>query len=112
MPATWAEKPAKDFMITSDSTTLKNQLKMMEIELTENINQKIKNYILQSVNLPDIDADIDLFEVGIVNSLFAIQLVTFLENEFDIQITVEDLDLQNFKSVNSMEEFVKSKKAA
>ena len=84
----------------------------MEIELTENIDQKIKDYILQSVNLPDIDADIDLFEVGIVNSLFAIQLVTFLENEFDIQITVEDLDLQNFKSVNSMEEFVKSKKAA
>lgn len=78
----------------------------------ENINQKVKNYILQSVNLPDIDADMDLFEMGIVNSLFAIQLVTFLENEFNVQVTVEDLDLQNFKSVNSMQEFVKSKKAA
>lgn len=44
----------------------------------------------------------DIFALGFVNSLLAMQLVTFVEQEFNISIADEDLDLDNFRSLDSM----------
>lgn len=71
----------------------------------------IRKYILQSVNVPDVDNDVNLFESGLVNSLFAIQLMTFVEKSFGIKVTMDDLDLNNFSSVNAISAFVKHKQA-
>lgn len=46
--------------------------------------------------------DDDIFEAGVVNSLFAMQLVVFVEDEFAIQISNEDLERDNFRTVNSI----------
>ncbi|HLP46091.1 MAG TPA: acyl carrier protein [Candidatus Kapabacteria bacterium] len=70
----------------------------------------IRNYILENINLPSLDDDFDIFEAGIVNSLFAIELMTFLEKSFAVKVTMEDLDMQNFKSVNAASQFVLRKK--
>jgi methoxymalonate biosynthesis acyl carrier protein len=51
-----------------------------------------------------------LFESGIVNSLFAVQLMTYLEKTFRIEVTMDDLSLENFESINSTSSFVLSKK--
>jgi len=69
----------------------------------------IRKYILDSISLPSLDDDFDIFESGIVNSLFAIELMTFLEKAFNIKVTMDDLDMSNFKSVNSTSEFVMRK---
>jgi acyl carrier protein len=69
----------------------------------------IRNYILGNVNILELDDDFDVFEAGIVNSLFAIELMTFLEKTFNIKVTMDDLDMENFKSVNSTGEFVRRK---
>ncbi len=69
----------------------------------------IRNYILENVNISDIDDNFDIFEAGIVNSLFAIELMTFLEKTFSIKVTMDDLDMENFKSVNATSEFVRRK---
>ncbi|HET7212062.1 MAG TPA: acyl carrier protein [Terriglobia bacterium] len=53
----------------------------------------------------------DIFALGFVNSLLAIQLVSFLEKEFAITIEDEDLDFENFKTVNNMDALVERKKA-
>lgn len=63
---------------------------------------KIKAFIsrfFQNYNLSD---DEDIFALGFVNSLFAMQLVLFLEKEFSIKIENEDLDLDNFRTVDAM----------
>lgn len=70
----------------------------------------IRNYILENVNIPALDDDFDIFEAGIVNSLFAIELMTFLEKAFSIKVTMDDLDMANFKSVNATSQFVQSKR--
>jgi methoxymalonate biosynthesis acyl carrier protein len=80
-----------------------------DTQLTQDI---IKNYILENVNLPELDNDFDIFETGIVNSLFAIELMTFLEKEFTIKVTMDDLDMENFKSVNATTQFVQMKQEA
>ncbi|MHB1392530.1 MAG: acyl carrier protein [Clostridia bacterium] len=69
----------------------------------------ISDYIARNVNLAHINYDMRIFESGLVNSLFAIELMTFLENTFGIKIRIDDLDMENFQSVNLMALFVKSK---
>jgi acyl carrier protein len=47
-----------------------------------------------------------------VNSLFAVQLTTFIEKTFGIEIGADDLDIKNFRSLNAATAFVESKSAA
>jgi acyl carrier protein len=50
----------------------------------------------------DLQDDDDIFEAGLVNSLFAMQLVLFVEQEFAIQVSNEDLERDNFRTVNTI----------
>jgi acyl carrier protein len=53
--------------------------------------------------------DQNIFASGLVNSLFAMQLVLFVEKEFDLSVENDDLDLANFLSVNAITAFVRRK---
>jgi methoxymalonate biosynthesis acyl carrier protein len=52
-----------------------------------------------------------LFERGLVNSLFAIQLVTYLEKAYQIEVDNEDLEIDNFKSIDAICGFIANKTA-
>ncbi|QOT00749.1 acyl carrier protein [Brevibacterium sp. JNUCC-42] len=71
----------------------------------------ISDYILEHVNVEELDYDLLIFDEGLVNSLFAIQLMTYLEKTFSIKITMDDLDFENYRSINAISNFVKSKKS-
>lgn len=73
------------------------------IELT------VADYILVNIGEVSIDYDLDIFDEGLVSSLFAIELMTFLEAIFGIKVTMDDLDMENFKSVHTIAQFVRSK---
>lgn len=66
----------------------------------------IRRFILSSIAVPRLDDDADLFETGIVNSLFAVQLMTFIEKTFAIEVGADDLEIENFKSLNATTGFV------
>lgn len=53
------------------------------------------------------EPDVDLFASGAVSSLFAMQLVMFLEKNFDIAIGGDNLTLANFRTVNAMTALVR-----
>ena len=78
---------------------------------TLSIKDKARAFLTQHIRdeFPD---DLDLFTSGALNSLFALQLVVFVEKEFQITVENEDLDLRNFDGVNSIAEFVTRKRAA
>lgn len=54
--------------------------------------------------------DDNYFELGFVDSLFAVQLVGFIQEEFRIEIKSEDLDLANFYSIDRIVSFIREKK--
>lgn len=54
----------------------------------------------------------DIFAAGFVNSLFAVQLIVFLEKEFSVEISDADLDLDNFRSIGRMIRFLEAKAEA
>lgn len=72
-----------------------------------NIRAFLSRYI-QADGLRDED---DIFALGFVNSLFALQLVMWVEKEFAIKVEDEDLDLSNFNSVDNIATFVGRKAA-
>ena len=69
----------------------------------------IRSFINDSINIEALGDDENLFESGIVNSLFAVQLTTFVESRFGIEVGMDDLDIENFKSVNATAAFVAKK---
>ncbi|AFI27286.1 MULTISPECIES: acyl carrier protein [Bacillus] len=78
-----------------------------------NLHEQIREYIEQ--NLVVFDDEIELtnddhiFEMGFVNSLFAMKLVTFLEQNFGFQLDNEDLDIANFSTVNRIVSLIEKK---
>ena len=78
-------------------------------EEEKKVRETVTNFLLSSINIANLNHDDNLFESGIVNSLFAVQLVTFLEKTFAIEIGMDDLDIENFKSLNATTAFVMRK---
>ena len=70
------------------------------------IRQAVRQFIFSAIRLPHLGDDDNLFESGIVNSLFAVQLMTFVEKTFGIEVEADDLDIENFKSLNATTGFV------
>jgi acyl carrier protein len=73
------------------------------------IREIVRNFINSSINIEGIGDDENLFESGLANSLFAIQLTNFVERRFSIEIRMDDLSIENFKSINATTAFVSSK---
>ena len=70
---------------------------------------KIKEFLSRFFKSHDLQPDEDIFALGFVNSLLAMQLVAFVEKEFGIQVADEDLDLDNFRSINAISGLVSRK---
>jgi len=75
----------------------------------EEVKNKTRAFLSRFFRKHEIKDDDDIFSLGFVNSLFAMQLVLFLEKEFQIVVENKDLDFEVFKSINSISEFVVSK---
>ena len=56
--------------------------------------------------------DDDYFELGLVNSLFALELVSFVERQFGLVVEVEDLELDHFRTIDRLTGFVLARTAA
>ncbi|GGJ52760.1 acyl carrier protein [Deinococcus roseus] len=78
---------------------------MPDIKMTD-IKNKIREFVLGRFRGYDLQDDENLFSSGYVTSLFAMQLVVFVEQAFGIQVESEDLDIQNFSSIQALGDFV------
>jgi methoxymalonate biosynthesis acyl carrier protein len=78
-----------------------------------NISEKIRSFILDNLMAIDDEdefSDTDnIFQLGYVNSLFAIKLLNYVEKEFNIVIENEEMDISNFSSVSAIEQLVQKK---
>lgn len=72
--------------------------------------RELHDFIAPAVSGP-IGPDEDYFALGLLNSLFAIELVVFVERRFDIEVEVADLDLDHFRTISRLTDFVLAKTA-
>lgn len=73
--------------------------------------QAIRNFLENFISEDEFADEDDIFELGLVSSLMAMQLVLFVEKELAIRLESEDLDLDNFRSIARMAAFMQRKAA-
>lgn len=75
----------------------------------EDIKKKITAYLTKFFPAQELAEDDDIFSLGFVNSMFAVQLVNFVEHEFGIEIENDDMEIKNFRSVQALLQLVQRK---
>ena len=68
--------------------------------------EKIREFVLSYVRDDSLEDHENMFDLGYVNSLFAMQLVTFVEKSFQMSLGRADLKLANFQSIDAIVELV------
>jgi acyl carrier protein len=77
------------------------------------LNHNVRLFINENLLVFDDEAEFtdsdNIFELGFVNSLFAMKLVSYVENSYKIKVENADLRLDNFNSVDNIVKFISSK---
>jgi acyl carrier protein len=84
----------------SDAPKLEDQLKQMIVEL-----------LFLKIQPDEIGTDDDLMETIDLDSVRIFDIVVGLETEMDIEIDEDEFDIENFRTVKQIAEFVTSKQA-
>jgi acyl carrier protein len=80
------------------------------MELNEKIRKFIESNLITFDDDIQISDDDNIFQLGFVNSLFAMKMIGYIEREFNISIENDDLDIANFTSVVNIVRFINLKK--
>jgi methoxymalonate biosynthesis acyl carrier protein len=76
------------------------------------IRAKLRAFVGRFFRGHDLQDGEDIFASGFVNSMFAMQLVQFVESDFGLAVDSEDLELDNFRSIDALSAFVERKQGA
>ena len=77
----------------------------------ESIKRDIRSYILEAslTNKDEIDDATLIFDVGLLDSMGLLFLIEYLNETHKIEVTEEELNPENFESINSIVAFIESK---
>ena len=78
------------------------------------ITERLKNFVQQEFPLAKkqgLKSSDRMLDTGIIDSLGILELVGFVEREFAIQVSDEELTPENFQSLDALTAFVQSKSA-
>jgi len=81
------------------------------LETRELIKNFIKENFLFDSNGADVSDEDSFLENGIVDSTGVLELVSFVEDEFGIEVKDEELIPDNFDSVSKLANYIERKKA-
>lgn len=80
------------------------------MEIREQIRKFIESNLVVFEDEAHFEDSDNIFEMGFVNSLFAMKLVNYIENELGVPVPNDDLDIANFSSVERIVNFIDRKK--
>jgi len=75
------------------------------------ISQALTDYLQSELNQKQmaITAETALIEAGLIDSLTIFKLILFMEEHFAIKIQPEDIVVENFETINSLQALVQRK---
>lgn len=78
--------------------------------------ERVRSFLQKNMLVEDKQAkftdDDNIFELGFIDSMVALKLVTYIEKEFGIAVSNEDLDLQTFSTVNNIVRLIERKQGS
>lgn len=79
----------------------------------ELVKNKIRQYIIDTAQIQSDDKDfsdeINLYKYGYLDSIDSMSVIYFLESEFDVKITKEDILLNNLETISNIAKMVTDK---
>ena len=81
------------------------------MDVKEQIRQYVAENFLFSDNGFELGNDESFLEAGVVDSLGVLELVTFVEEEFSLQVADEEIVPDNFDSVNRLADYIGRKRS-
>jgi len=76
------------------------------------LHERIAGVFSGGLNLEVPSCDTDLFDTGVLDSLAFVELLVHLEREFGVKTSIDDLEVDNFRSIASIADFVQSRAGA
>jgi acyl carrier protein len=70
------------------------------------LHDKITRLLSEKILIETSSVEDDLIETGLLDSLKLVELMTSLEDEFGITISFDEIEIDNFRSVVSIAEYV------
>ena len=81
-------------------------------ETTQKIKQFIVDEFMPDVSVDELDSDFDPLTGGVVDSLGLLQVVAWLETEFDVTVDESQLGPESFRTVDAIKTYVDQAKAS
>lgn len=81
---------------------------MKNIKLNMQVTQLIRDFIIENsyADLKEFDNSALIFKEGLLDSMGFMKLITFVEEEFDIEILDDDMIEENFESIKAISNYV------
>lgn len=76
---------------------------------TQNYQTEIREFLETFIAEDDFEDSDDIFEMGLVSSLMAMQLVLFVEKRLDAKLDGADLDFGNFRTIDRIATLMQEK---
>src|SRR5438874_8944170 len=106
----WSTPGSTAAKADEDSTSTTWIVPSQEIHSSMEDNKvRIRAFLARFFQNHELKDDEDIFSLGFVNSMFAMQLVLFVEKEFQVTIEDEDLDFENFRTIDALDQLVQRK---
>ena len=76
------------------------------------LHETLTNLFSSKLNIQVPSADTDLLGTGMLDSLALVDLLVNIEQEFSIQVSLDSLEIDNFRSIASIAEFITTQQSA
>jgi acyl carrier protein len=70
------------------------------------LRRRLRDLLLERLHIEVDDPATDLLEVGMIDSLVFVDLLLLLESECGVRVSVEELEIEDFRSIDSIAAFV------
>lgn len=74
------------------------------------IEHTVRTFLAGHFGSHELRQDEDIFAAGYVTSMFAMQLVLFIEQQYGLRIGPEDLILDNFRTIDAIADLIRRRR--
>ena len=75
--------------------------------MKKRIREFIATELIDNGNSSELTFENDLLETGLIDSMGIVRLISFIEGEFGLKVPPEDMVVENFQSIEKIEEYLK-----
>jgi acyl carrier protein len=72
----------------------------------EVLHAQLKAFFSEKLSVEISSVDADLVQTGILDSLALVELLTYIEKEFETEISLDNLGIEDFHSIAKIAEYV------